>query len=143
MPPQRPAPLRPSLAALVAAPLYLGPFLAGLAQAPLWLMPAFVLAWALWRMLGQPAGSATGGNPAARVLGRASTSLAHAGLVVAAFALGRGFAGLIGAALALPGWAALAVAMVPVLLARRMAAGAKLDAARVPADHGEPAGSGA
>lgn len=139
-PPARPA---PTLAALVAAPLYFGPFLAGLAQGPAALLPVFVAIWTIWQMLVRPPGWGRPAVPGVALGGLWLGVLAHGLLIVAAFATGRGFAVLIGGALALPGWIAVALALTALPLGLRLARPAVLDGAPDPADQGEPAGTGA
>lgn len=141
--PERPPAPPAALAALVAAPLYFGPFLAGLSQAPGLLLPVFAAIWTIWRMTVRPAGWARRAVPGIRLGGLWLSVLAHLLLLIALFATGRGFSTLIGGAIALPGWVAVALALLALPLGLRLARPPALDAARVPADQGTAAGSGA
>lgn len=144
MPPTPILPLAPALlGALCAAPLFLAPLLAGLTMAPTALMPVFVAVWAVWQMLLRPAAWRRRAVPGA-ALGRLWIGvLGQALLLGLLFAVGRGLAVVIGGAAGLPGWAPVLLALAALPLALLVARAPALDAARVPADQGETAGSGA
>lgn len=131
------------LAALVAAPLYAAPFLAGLSMSPKALIPVFAAIWALWLLLARPARWTRRAVPGPALGGLWLAVLAQGLLIVAIFATGRGLAVLNGAALALPGWLPVALALTSLPLARLLAGrhGPPLDAAADPADQGASAGS--
>lgn len=148
-----PAPMASGLLALVCAPIFLAPLLAGLSQAPLFLVPVLAALWLVWQAAARPAQWRQPAVPGLALGGLWLAVLAQGLAIALIFALGRGLSGLVGGALPLPLWVpvALAASAIPptAWLARRPGAGARaagtrvLDAARVPADQGEPAGSGA
>lgn len=137
------APVAAGLGTLCAAPLFLAPLLAGLSLAPTAVMPAFVAVWAVWLVLVRPAAWRRRAVPGAALGGLWLRVLAQALLLGALFGVGRGLAVLIGGAAALPGWAPVLLALAALPLAGIVARLPVLDAARVPADQGKPAGSGA
>lgn len=113
--------MRLTLLSLVAALLYVGPFLSGLGQGPALMVPIFTAVFVIWVAVMRPAVWArvtTAGAPAVLAARLAMVTLLQVLLVVVAFALGRGFAALTEAALALPLWLPPLLSLLAVPLAR-------------------------
>ncbi|MFM2354837.1 MAG: hypothetical protein RLZZ528_573 [Pseudomonadota bacterium] len=108
------------LFSVAAAMLYVGPLLAGFSAAPIAVLPVFVAIFVLWMTLMRPsvwAKATADGTPLALAARLGLVALVQVLLVIVAFGVGRGLAGLVGV-LEMQPWLPVLISLLAVPVGR-------------------------